>query len=131
MLFVSGVWLATSVSVKRHFTVEHVLSCSRGGFPTIRHNEMHNITANLMSEVCPDVGIEPTLQPVTEEHFQLRTTNREDGARLDVVFWSNDRQSAFFDVRVFNPFAPTYRRSTLAQSYRRTRWRRREPTNSV
>ncbi len=54
-----------------------------------------------MSEVCPDVGIEPTLQPVTEEHFQLtcRTTNREDGAHLDVVsqiFWSNDRQSAFF-----------------------------------
>ncbi|XP_064387176.1 uncharacterized protein LOC135335578 [Halichondria panicea] len=78
--------------------------------------------ANLMSEVCPDVGIESTLQPVTEEQFQLRTTNREDGARLDVVaqsFWSNDRQSAFFDVRVFNPYAPTYRRSTMAQSYRR------------
>ncbi len=106
----------------QHFTVEHALSCSRGGCPTIRHNEIRNITANLMSEVCPDVGIEPTLQPVTEEHFQLRTTNREDGARLDVVsqsFWSNDRQSAFFDVRVFNPFAPTYRRSTLAQSYKR------------
>ncbi len=59
---------------------------------------------------------------MTEEHFQLGTTNREDGARLDVVsqsFWSNDRQSAFFDVRVFNPFAPTYCRSTLAQSYKR------------
>ncbi len=54
--------------------------------------------------------------------FQLGTTNREDGARLDVVsqsFWSNDRQTAFFYVRVFNPFAPTYRRSTLAQSYKR------------
>ncbi len=63
-----------------------------------------------MSEVvCPDVGIEPTLQPVTEEQFQLRTTNREDGARLDFVaqsFWSNNRQSAFFNVRVFNPYAP-------------------------
>ena len=64
-----------------------------------------------MSEVCP------TLQPVTEEQFQLRTTNREDGARLDVVaqrFWSNNRQSAFFDVRVFAPI-PIAARSTVAQ----------------
>ena len=53
-----------------------------GGFPT---TEIRNITANLMSDVCPDVGMELTLQPVTDEQFQLRTTNREDDALLDVV----------------------------------------------
>ena len=37
-------------------TVEHALSCPYGGFPTIRHNEVRNITAHLMSDVCHSVG---------------------------------------------------------------------------
>ena len=39
---------------------------------------------------------------------------------IDIVaqsFWGRDRQSAFFDVRVFNPYTPCYRSSTLAQCY--------------
>ena len=39
------------------FTVEHVLSCPRGGFPSIRHNEIRDITANLLTEVCRDVQV--------------------------------------------------------------------------
>ena len=35
-----------------------------------------------LSEV---VGVEPSLHPVTGEHFECRTANREDGARLDIV----------------------------------------------
>ncbi len=73
------------------------------------------MTATLMSEVCHNVKIEPGLQPVTGEQLEHRTANREDGARLDIVaqsFWGRDRQSAFFDVRVFNLYAPCYRNST-------------------
>ena len=33
-------------------------------------------------------------------------------------FWNNDGQDAFFDVRVFHPFAPTYQRSSLTSLYR-------------
>ena len=54
------------------------------------HNELHNLTAELLSEVCTDVGIEPALQPLDSEPLQYATANREDGARLDVVardFW--------------------------------------------
>ena len=104
------------------FTIEHALSCPRGGFPSIRHNEIRNITADLLNEVCHSVGIEPSLQPVTGEQFEHRTAIRDDGARLDIVaqsFWGRDRQSAFFDVRVFNPHAPCYRNSSLAQCYRK------------
>ena len=106
----------------QYFTIEHALSCSRGGFPFICHNEIRNITADLLSGVCHSIGTEPNLQPVTEEQFEHRTANREDGARLDIVaqsFWERDRQSAFFDVRIFNPYAPCYRSSTLAQCYRK------------
>ena len=34
-------------------------------------------------------------------------------------FWGRDRQRTFFDVQVFNPFAPTHRNTSLAQCYRR------------
>ena len=37
------------------FSVEHALSCARGGFPSIRHNEIRNLTATLLTEVCHDV----------------------------------------------------------------------------
>ena len=104
------------------------MSCSRGGFPSIRHNEIRDITADLLSEVCHNVGTEPCLQPVTGEQLRHRTANREDGARLDVVaesFWGRDRQRAFFDVRVFNPFAPSHRNTPLTQCYRRNEMEKR------
>ena len=104
------------------FTVEHALSCSRGGFPSIRHNEIRDIAADLLSEACHSVGTEPELQHVTEEQLTHRSANREDGARLDIVatnFWGRDRQRAFFDVRVFNPSAQSYRDTSMPQCYRR------------
>ena len=53
-------------------SVEHALSCARGGFPSIRHNEIRDITASLLTEVCHDVSVEPHLQPSTEwSHDQL------------------------------------------------------------
>ena len=76
----------------KQFSVEHSLSCSYGGFPSIRHNELRDITAELMSEVCHNVGTEPSLQPITDEHLIHRTANKEDGARLDVAaenFWGS------------------------------------------
>ena len=106
----------------KQFSVEHALSCPYGGFPTIRHNELRDITAELMSEVCHNVGTEPILQPITNECLVHRTANREDGARLDVAadsFWGNDRQCAFFDVRVFNPHTQSYQNTSLSQCYRK------------
>ena len=46
----------------------------------------------------------------------------EDGAHLDVAakgFWGSHQQRAFFDVKVFNPNAPSYRGSNLSSTYRR------------
>ena len=106
----------------KQFSVEHALSCPHGGFPSICHNELRDITAELMTEVCHNVGTEPTLQPITDEHLVHCTANREDGARLDVAvdsFWGNDRQRAFFDIRVFNPHARSYQNTSLAKCYRK------------
>lgn len=51
-------------------------------------------------------------------HLVHKTANREDGARLDVVaenIWGRDRQRAFFDIRVFNLFAPSNRNTSISQ----------------
>ena len=61
--------------------------------------------------MCCNVGVEPVLQPLDREPLRYATANSEDGARLDVVardFWGQNRQCAFFDVQVFNPFACSY-----------------------
>ena len=110
------------------FNIEHALSCPYGGFPSIRHNEIRDITAHLMSDICHNVGTEPVLQPVTDERLTYRTANLEDGARVDIKaqgFWGNDGQCAFFDVRVFNPFAHPYRNLPLTTCYRRNEQEKR------
>ena len=106
----------------REFSPEHALSCPTGGLPTVRHNELRDLLGSLLSEVCPDVALEPVLQPLSGEVFRRRTTTRDDDARLDIRahgFWGSGSRSAFFDVRVFNPFAPTNHQSSLAATYRR------------
>ena len=79
------------------------------------------LTASLLTEVCPNVAIEPHLQPLSGESFRLASTNTDDGARLDVRargFW-NMRQDAFFDVRVFHPNAPSNSSRSLPAAYKK------------
>ena len=72
----------TTCACGASFSVEHVLSCPKGGFPSIRHNELSDLTASLLTEVCNDVCVEPTLQPITEV-MTRHTANTTDGACLD------------------------------------------------
>ena len=39
------------------FTAEHTLSCARGVFPIIKHNEIRDLTATLLIEGCNIVKI--------------------------------------------------------------------------
>ena len=41
--------------------------CSHGGLFFIRHNEIHDLTAGLLQEVCYDVQVEPSLLPLCGE----------------------------------------------------------------
>ena len=47
------------------FTVDHALSCPKGGIPTLRHNEIKDLTTTLLIEICHQVHVEPKLQPVS------------------------------------------------------------------
>ncbi|KAL5502789.1 hypothetical protein EMCRGX_G009613 [Ephydatia muelleri] len=103
----------TSCACGAPFSVEHALSCPKGGFPSIRHNEIRDYTAYLLSEICHNVSTEPHLQPITGEAPTSASANFQDGARLDVAadgFWGSRFERTFFDVKVFNPYAPSNRR---------------------
>jgi len=39
------------------FTIDHALFCKKRGFISLRHNEVRNLTANLLNEVCKDVSV--------------------------------------------------------------------------
>ena len=94
------------------FSIEHALSCPKGGFPSIRHNEIRDLTANLLTEVCNDICIEPELLPIDGEVFTGTSSYSQDGARLDIAangFWGDRFECTFFDVRVFKPHAPSNR----------------------
>ena len=67
------------------FAVDHLLSCPRGGFPSLRHNEIRDLTARLLTEVCNDIQIEPELQEITTEVMSGRCANTTNGARLDIA----------------------------------------------
>ena len=114
--------LPTKCACGASFSVEHALSCVKGGFPSIRHNEIRDLTATLLTEVCRDVCIEPELQPLTDEQLRGTTANSQEGARLDIVangVWGGTFERTYFDVRVFNPHAPSNRHSDLQSVYRK------------
>ena len=77
----------------------------RGGFSSLRHNEIRDLTADLLSDVCLEVCVELHLQPLSGKLLSHATANREDNAHLDISacgFWGGSREKSVFDVRVFN-----------------------------
>ena len=99
--------------------LDHALSCKKGGFISLRHNQIRDLTANLLKTICHDVLIEPTLQQLTGESLHERTANITDDVRLDIAvrgFWISG-QRAFFDIRVFNPMARRYESQELNKAY--------------
>ena len=102
------------------FSVEHAFSCPKVVFPTIKHNEIHDLTASLLTEVCHEVQVELTLQPLSGEYFDHTTLKTEDVAHLDVAmnrFSGGRYEKSYVDVKVFNPLAPTNHSSTPRSIY--------------
>ena len=64
------------------FSVDHAMICHKGGIPTLPHNEVRDLTAELLAETAPGVSTEPRLQPLHDEVFQLRSANREDDTSI-------------------------------------------------
>ena len=101
--------------------VNHTMTCKKGGFVCIRHNEVRDLTASMLREVCHDVSTEPLLLPLNGEHMRYRTANTTNEARVDVGargFWTRG-QKAYFDIRIFDPMAACHRELSLEAAHNR------------
>ena len=79
---------------------------------------MRDLFASLLQDVCHDVEVGTHTQTLTGEILSS-STNSSDKARLDVSaqgFWQRG-QRAFFDVRVFNPFAKSHLNQRLETAF--------------
>ena len=84
----------------------------------MRHNNIRDFLSTMLSEVCYDTSKEPMLLPLSGENLN-DVANISAEARLDIStrgFWLPG-QSAFFDVRVFDPFAQRYKSQSLHKCY--------------
>ena len=101
------------------FDVTHALYCKKGGFITLRHNEVRDITSELLDEVCVDVKKEPILHEVNNEDLPGEA-NKSKEARLYISalnFWTTG-QRAFFDVRLFKLLAQRHSKMAAENCFR-------------
>ena len=90
-------------------SVDHALSCKKGGYVTFRHDVLVETKAELLREAkCRNVYTEPSLLP-TSAVFHPKGTITSDGARLDIVATGlyGKNEKTFMDVRITHPNAPS------------------------
>ena len=56
----------------------HALSCARGGYVIMRHNEIRDVMVTLLREVTSNVEVEPILQPITGERMNRQSAKVDD-----------------------------------------------------
>ena len=101
------------------FSIDHPLICKKGGFVSLRHNQVRNLTAFLLDEVCQDVCVEPQFLQLNGENLNEKMAVRSDEARVDTAarsFWVTGL-TALFDVRVFNPISKRYVHMDSSKAY--------------
>ena len=60
------------------------MSCKKGGLVSICHNDIRDLTANILRELWNDVEVEAKLIPLTVEELQYRSVITADEVRLDI-----------------------------------------------
>ena len=90
-------------------SVNHALTCKKGGYVSFRHDVLVETEAELLREAkCRNVYTEPSLLP-TSSQFHPKGTITADGARLDIVATGlyGKNEKTFMDVRITHPNAPS------------------------
>lgn len=102
---------------KKKNDVNHTLNCKLGGYVHMRHNNLRDLEAFILKEVCKDVRTEPGLLPVG--NAEVNSRNLEEKSRPDVsavgVWGPNER--TFLDVRVIHLNSDSYADQTPEQVY--------------
>ena len=109
-------------SCGQNFLAYHAMICPTGGFPTIRHNELRDLTASLLTNQCMSQCGNGT--EATTTHGESLTTHAAittDDAHLNIRAsgFSSSAQDAYFDVMVFHPHAMSNESGPISVVYRK------------
>ena len=63
------------------YNVQRAISCKKGGFVTLRHNELRENIAEMQEKVTSDFKVESASQPLSGEEIK---GNQSDEARSDI-----------------------------------------------
>ena len=66
------------------FSANHAIICRHGGLTFVHHNELRDLTASWLHEVCHDAAVEPPLQSLNDEALVRMSANRGDDARANI-----------------------------------------------
>ena len=113
-------------------SVNHALSCKKGGYVSFRHNVLMETEAEFLREAkCRNVYTKPALLP-TRAELHPKGTITADGARLDIVatglYGRNER--TFMDVRITHASAPSNIALPIEKLYRRNEEEKKTKYNS-
>ena len=97
-------------------SVDHTLTCAKGGYTAMRHNALRDLNAELQGEVCRDVVTEPRLLPINNEEVEGTAADRAAPDISSRGLWSTFERT-FFDVRVLHPNATSYQGTSMATLY--------------
>ena len=112
--------LPSNCACGERFSINHALSCHKGGFIIMRHNNVRDFFTVMLDKVCVDVECEPHLLPVTNEVMRLRSAITDNEARLDIKakgFWRRG-QTVFYDVRITHVNSPTNAGKTTSSIFK-------------
>ena len=77
------------------FDIQHSILCKKGDFIYVKHNDLRDLTANMMSEVCKDTKIKPKVTPLSGGEVQGKMSNKLNEAKEDIRnrgFWEQSNK---------------------------------------
>ena len=87
--------LPTTCACGSKYYSQHSMSCKKRGLVSIRHNDIRDLTANVLKEIFKDIKVEAKLIPLTDEQLQYRSAVTRDETRLNICaqsFWVRVRK---------------------------------------
>ena len=64
------------------------MSCKKGRLVSIGYNDIRDLTAKILREICNNIKLETKLVPLTGERLQYRSAITGNESRLDIRFQS-------------------------------------------
>ena len=84
----------TTCAYGSKYDFQHNMSCKKGRLlVSIGYNDIRDLTAKILREVCNDIKVEAKLIPLTGEQVQYRLGITGDKLRLDIRVQSERSRS--------------------------------------